>query len=437
MFNEMRMRQFITSVILTIFIVLSGANPIFSQTKTKRTIHVEKAGTLSSYISDEELYEIEELTLTGEINGSDFSILRNMAGRKSSGKDYRNYGYTDGKLTFLDISGTKIVAGGKYMRFSNIDNSVDYELTNNDEIPPLIFDGCSGLSTIKIPESVNSIGSYALNGTAWYNNQPDGLVYMGNILYSYKGDMPQDASITIKDGTTSIACSAFEKKKELSSIIIPNSVTRIGSSTNNYTFDGWRGYGGAFAGCKKLSKVILPNSVESIGWFTFRDCSSLTNITFGSGTKVIDHRAFDGVDLQIIVSLIEDPFEIDGKSDYEGSFSEKTFDDATLYVPVGSINKYKTTRGWKDFAHIKEGIGDDSNVKDTKANAIMVKSDGEKIIISGIETGSLINIYNVAGQIVYSTTASQETTVINPSLQNGEIAIVKIGEESFKILISK
>ena len=53
---------------------------------------------------------------------------------------------------------------------------------------------------------------------------------------------------------------------------------------------------------------------------------------------------------QEVISKIENPFDI-----YTNTFSENTFLNATLYVPIGTIDKYKATEGWKLFANIKEG----------------------------------------------------------------------------------
>ena len=90
------------------------------------------------------------------------------------------------------------------------------------------FEYCSGLKSIEIPNSVKSIGDEAFSGTAWYKNQPDGVVYAGKVLYKYKGTMPSNTSITIMDGTLGIADGSFSNCTGLTSITIPNSVTSIG-----------------------------------------------------------------------------------------------------------------------------------------------------------------------------------------------------------------
>ena len=71
----------------------------------------------------------------------------------------------------------------------------------------------------------------------------------------------------------------------------------------------------------------------------------------------IGYNAFDRVDIPTVVSLIENPFKITGKTSEFRTFSQNTFNNATLYVPKGTIDKYKATDGWKDFVFIEEGDG--------------------------------------------------------------------------------
>ena len=307
---------------------------------------------------------------------------------------------TEGRLKNLDISGTKIVSGGTYMiedRYAFYDMMrLDFCLESDDEIPAYLFDGCAILETIKVPDNLKSIGFHAFDGTTWYNNQPDGMVYLGKVLYKYKGDMPENAKITIKDGTLGIAGLAFENCKNMIAISIPNSVVRIGvfiSRSETYmisncgafygcsgltsitipnsvtsigmkTFEGCKSLTsvtignsvteiewGAFRYCSSLTSITIPNSVTSIGGSVFQDCKSLTSVTIGNSVISIGDRAFSGIDLPIVISQIENPFKIDGST-----FSKNTFNNATLYVPKGSIDKYKSTEGWKDFLFIEEGL---------------------------------------------------------------------------------
>ena len=65
------------------------------------------------------------------------------------------------------------------------------------------------------------------------------------------------------------------------------------------------------------------------------------------------------MNLSIVTSLIETPFTINGRSSSNSVFHSNTFTNGTLFVPSGTIEKYKATDGWKDFVFIEEGPGGD------------------------------------------------------------------------------
>ena len=130
------------------------------------------------------------------------------------------------------------------------------------------FDGCNGLKSITIPDSVTSTGNWAFYNTAWYNNQPNGLVYAGKVAYKYKGTMSSNTSIVLEEGTLGIGGGAFSDCTGLTSVTIPDSVTSIG--------------GGAFQNCTGLTSITIPDSVTSIGGGAFYNCTGLTTVNWNA-----------------------------------------------------------------------------------------------------------------------------------------------------------
>ena len=141
------------------------------------------------------------------------------------------------------------------------------------------FSGCIGLTSITIPDSIISIGSNAFNNTAWYNALPSGDVYIGKAYYAYKGKMPENTHVIIKEGTKVVTRSAFERCTGLTGITIPDSVTSIGTY--------------AFARCTGLKSITIPDSVTSIGVCAFERCTGLRSITLSNSVTSIGSSAFE------------------------------------------------------------------------------------------------------------------------------------------------
>ena len=218
-------------------------------------------------------------------------------------------------------------------------NEINDFIIPNDvtSIGDYTFWQCTGLTSITIPSSVTSIGAGA--------------------FYSCTGL----TSITIPSSVTSIGESAFERCSGLTSITIPNSVTSI----SDYAFHGCSGLTSvtipesvtsigddAFSYCTGLTSITIPNSVTSIENHAFLDCSSLASIIIPNSVTSIGNKAFANCDILEVISMIENPFNIN-----TSTFSDNTYYNATLYVPTGTIDKYKATEGWKKFLFYEERNG--------------------------------------------------------------------------------
>jgi hypothetical protein len=91
----------------------------------------------------------------------------------------------------------------------------------------------SGVSDIFLPSSPILLGWWVFESTPWLESQPEGPVYLGNILYKYKGIAPENYSLEIPSNVNSIAGRAFsygyqDGQTNLISVQIPNSVKIIG-----------------------------------------------------------------------------------------------------------------------------------------------------------------------------------------------------------------
>lgn len=135
---------------------------------------------------------------------------------------------------------------------------------------------------------------------------------------------------------TEIGKGAFKYYNNITSVTIPNSVTVIGED--------------AFRYCNHLASVTIPNSITRIGNKAFENCEELKSVSIPNTVSYMGRSAFSGcIALTAIYYDTESPLK--GSSTL---FSWDTYNNATLYVPVGVRAKARSIEPWKYFAHIEE-----------------------------------------------------------------------------------
>ena len=319
-------------------------------------------------------------------------------------------------LTNLTI-GNSVTTIGDYA-FSRCTNLTNLAIGNSvTTIGDYAFDGCSGLTNLTIPNSVTTIENYAFSSCKGLTNLaiPNSVTTIGDYAFlNCKGltiltisnsvtSVGEGAfmscfaleTLTIENGSNTLNLDntfndsplksiylgrnlkspTFKQKKELTDLTIGSSVTSIGSEY--------------FKGCSNLKTLTIEDGatslnldntcfndcpLKSVYWGrnlnsaipTFPQTKELTDLAIGKNVTEIAESALSNCSaLKSIISLAK----IAPKA-YENTFSNATYLNATLYVPIGSMDSYKSSTPWKNFL-IEENYP--TGTEDVKADNILVE----------------------------------------------------------------
>lgn len=111
--------------------------------------------------------------------------------------------------------------------------------------------------------NIDYVGNGAFDATKWYQNQPDGLMTIGNTIYKYKGEncMPANTIINVPEGIKYISYEAFKDQTNLIGVTLPSTLQSIGKY--------------AFYHCS-LNEVSLPANITEISENAFIGTTSVS-----------------------------------------------------------------------------------------------------------------------------------------------------------------
>ena len=250
------------------------------------------------------------------------------------------------------------LASGDLILPSHPENEYLGEVYTLTEIGEFGFCYNENLSSVYIPETVKNIGFNAFMGCSGLQKVtlPDSLE---SINYTAFLDCTNLQEITLPNSLKFIGAGAFENCSSLQEITLPDSLEEIISDT--------------FAGCSGLTSITIPEAVTRIGWGAFSDCSGLTSITIPEAVTNISYRAFSGCSgLSTVIlpkmletlddSAFEECYKVRNVV-YTGTnpvecdsdvFADEVYQNATLYVPSGRIEAFRSVKPWKSFYNITD-----------------------------------------------------------------------------------
>ncbi|MBS7323250.1 MAG: leucine-rich repeat domain-containing protein, partial [Bacteroidaceae bacterium] len=249
------------------------------------------------------------------------------------------------------------------------------------------FSGCSGLTSITLPNSVTSIGE----GAFYYCKNMEGL-------YCYAEKVPSTSAEAFKDAYI-----------EYATLYVPAASLEDYKSTAP-----WSGFG---------TIVALEGDAPETP-----KCETPT-IAYDNG-KLAFSCATEGAEF---VSEITDE---DIKKHYDSKVKLKAAYQISVYATATGYDNSETataTLCWIDTDPKTEDITD--KMAEVAAYPVLIQSQDGQITVQGVADKAKVEVYTIGGVEAGNGIAANGSVTINTNMSNGEIAIVKIGGKSVKVVV--
>ena len=188
-----------------------------------------------------------------------------------------DYAFSCSGLTSLELPNSLRTIGGNAFKRTALSEVIVPD--GVESIGAYAFDYCRSLVNVSFPDSVKKIGFDVVRDTPFYDNKSNwenGLLYIGNHLIEAEENI--EGTVIVRNGTKTIAETAFSRCEKVSSISLPKGLKTIGVF--------------AFEDCSSISELNIPNTVERIERAAFEGCGSLESISLPSDLTEIEDDTF-------------------------------------------------------------------------------------------------------------------------------------------------
>lgn len=368
------MNKFLSMLVL---LICTNLATMFAQNTTLE-VDNQYPGWLSSKIPFKDQASVQNLTVTGYINGTDVKFIKELINNR--------------QLSHLDLSDANIVAGGEAYYVPN--QNYSYKIKEDNTIGSYMFTNDNykrRLTYLSLPKSVTKIELD--NRRGYCNDNLDTLVIGGDLKMLCDIDVCQTKKyLMIREGVDSLNETQIKAKN----VHLPTTIKYL----NRKTF----------------SIDTVKANIENIDYFNNRCVYSRYNSNYEIGVldndtitlsenlskwNVNAFRVKDGTTIFLNNKLKEINFNIDYGSSSEwngGALSAKNliihspnrvppfrfnnknlFSTATIYVPKGSVEAYKSQLPWSSATILEE-----------KVPVTGIRLDKENILLSEIGETALL-----------------------------------------------